>query len=93
VTTASGSVHFRENVFVKHSNGTLGVGVFYHGGLPIIQGVDSVNLRGVVEIQSTRQEDQRPVRDSDKSEPVCERMNLSAARELTSQPPWKRRRS
>jgi hypothetical protein len=33
MTMASGDMHFRENAFVKHSSGTLGVGVFYHGYL------------------------------------------------------------
>jgi hypothetical protein len=56
MTTASGDVHFRDNAFVKHISGTLGVGVFYHGRLAVV-GVRFVNAMVVVEIQSTGEED------------------------------------
>jgi hypothetical protein len=45
MTTTSGNVRFRDNALVKYSSGTLGVGVFYHGRLAIIQGVHFVNSR------------------------------------------------
>jgi hypothetical protein len=47
---ASGNMHFRDNAFVKYSNGTLGVGVSYHGRLAVIQEVHFVNSR-VVDIR------------------------------------------
>jgi hypothetical protein len=53
MTTAAGNVHFRDKAFVKYSSGTLGVGVFYHGRLAVIQGVHFVNSRVVEEIQTT----------------------------------------
>jgi hypothetical protein len=43
MTTNSGNVYFRANAFVRHSSGTLGVGVVYHGRRAVIQGMPFVN--------------------------------------------------